>query len=942
MRSQEGNHEGHRNNPLAHQQLSTPAVLHGLIPFLLVALLLVSLPVQAQVTVKQDGERIFLENERLRVTVIPAAGGRIAELVNKQTGNNLVCLWKGAKEIGGALDDRLFFTSLPYQFAIMQPGGEVGVLRLEANHVSGMSLVKSLSLAKGEAVLRVSYEFRNGMQSTFSPWLRNFFIPGASPLSDQHHYFVPTRDKPIIAKPFLAEFHGNLSSPWAALLDTRSNEGILVVAPGVEKFYFWQGSREFPTFEWIYPEVKAGKMAILSFALCVTGEGSADWNKLAGEVLPSLRAPLISDLPNWVDEAAKFKITEAERQRGFWLSIGREKGKQRLPSVLELDLPLAEERALYISINVLKELTNAEVEAAVKGNLASWVHPAWEMSEENAIVVEPLQKTRSVTLTAGAEHRLWLHVNGRGRKPGSYEGTLSLNINDHKVTIPMRVRIWAVKVPSRRPFNVRGYGTIGDFTGGYETKPENLQRMDALYRAYAEIGGNVLDWTVIWYSLLAHVKIAETGEILTQVAASDPQKLTLDKLPALDFSYFDPWIEIAKKHGVTRVETYLDFLNSSAWQWRLLDPAVGKGRVRYGTPEAEKVIIWILSESKRYFLKHGFRGFFCKISDEISPEHIPAFIAAAKLARQAGWRPFTTVTGLIARTAALINEINPYLDQWQLAICLKDDFERLTHQGYRIEQKEVEVTGGWGRYDNGGARETWAFKFFEGIVPEKHDDVEDVTLLQDGAALQERGGSPWGNQERGVFFRLGPYLYFSPTDGRSPQEHQWRVRYGVRLPDPKGKPLAHIDQDDEIWFYGGGSRPFRIPYEVALVYPLLTAVEGYRGYGWWAFQWWQASEKIVWYDAATGSLQIGPTFLGLRDGWRDACLLDWVVRKLKAMPLDRAVSDKPEAVLQLGSTSREVYTWQTILNMDSPITANLLRRTLLEAAARTNNAKQGR
>ena len=89
----------------------------------------------------------------------------------------------------------------------------------------------------------------------------------------------------------------------------------------------------------------------------------------------------------------------------------------------------------------------------------------------------------------------------------------------------------------------------------------------------------------------------------------------------------------------------------------------------------------------------------------------------------------------------------------------------------------------------------------------------------------------------------------------------------------------------------------------------------------------------MWYDAAIGPLRIGPTFLGLRDGWRDACLLDWVVRQSKAIPLDRIASEKPDALLQLGEMSSEVYKWRTIVNLDSPTTANRLRRTLLEAAA---------
>jgi len=417
-----------------------------------------------------------------------------------------------------------------------------------------------------------------------------------------------------------------------------------------------------------------------------------DWDKLAKSVMPTLLPPRFSDVVGWVDEATKFGITEAERKRGFWMSIGKKEGKQRLPATLEVDLPLDEERAIYIGINALKDFTDATLQVEVSEPLKGSVQPGWEVSGENFVAVEPLKNQRTVKLSAGIEHRLWILVNSHAKRAGIYSGRVKVQISEQQFVVPFKVRIWNVRAPrDHRPFSVRGYGTIGDFAGGYEVTPENLRRMDALFRAYAAIGGNVLDWTVYWAPVLAKVKIAGTNEVLTEVAKNQQDKLPLDNLPALDFSYFDPWLKLAKKYGITRVETYLDFIESSTWQWRLLDPAIGKGRVKFGTEEAERVIEWVLRELRRYFQGHGFTGFFCKIGDEISPEHIPSYIRCAKVASRAGWRPFTTITGMIARTAEHINAMNPYCEQWQVAIVLKDDFGRLLSERYRLEWKEVEL-----------------------------------------------------------------------------------------------------------------------------------------------------------------------------------------------------------------------------------------------------------
>jgi hypothetical protein len=86
------------------------------------------------------------------------------------------------------------------------------------------------------------------------------------------------------------------------------------------------------------------------------------------------------------------------------------------------------------------------------------------------------------------------------------------------------------------------------------------------------------------------------------------------------------------------------------------------------------VIVWVLEETKKYFEQRGFRGFFCKISDEMPPENVPKYIASAKLAWRSGWRPFSTITMMIARSPELINKLGPYCDQWQLSQLVKDQF----------------------------------------------------------------------------------------------------------------------------------------------------------------------------------------------------------------------------------------------------------------------------
>jgi len=907
--------------------------------------LMIASATSADVKVTQKGSRVFMENANLLIEFDAAGGARITRLLDKAGGADMIAWWKGSGEIGGALDDRLFFTSARYRTAIVRPGPDVGRVRFEATHPSGVEIVKSVQLERDGRTVRVDYTFKNGAQKPYRLWVRNFIIPGGGPLSDAHLYWLPASARPAAeGKSFVNGRFPEMSAPWAALWHRKTGAGILAVVPGLQMFYFWQGSREFPTFEWAYPELPAGKSMTASLVLVVVHAAEPpDWAGLAKEAMPGLGTVWLADIPEWVDEASRFNVTDEERKRGFWLSIGMDDGKQRLPELLELDLAQDDGRAIYVGINVLKDLSGVPVRAAVEGLSAEHVKACWESTSKDKISLEPLSEQEH-DLAAGVEYRLWLDVDARGLSSGRHEALLRLGIAGNEMRVPIRITIWDVPAPGERPFHVRGYcGGFATIAGSYDVDEASLKRLDAMLAAYAGMGGDVLDWTVNWASILKHVKIAGTDDIVATVAKEKPGTITPDHLPELNFSYYDPWIAVAKRHGITRIETYMMPLNRSKWQWMVLDQIAGKGKVKFDTAQSNKVIAWLYSELRRYFDGHGLSGFFCKIADEIAPERIPDHIATAKVARAAGWRPFTTITGPIARTATHINEMNPYCDEWQLSMVLKDDFLRLLRDRYRLVKKRVTLDRGWGAYRNGGARHTWATRTFgeDSLTGDDPASVENLCVFEDGKPLELSGGSAWGNQRAGVAFTcgaLGPWIYVAPTDGTDPAEgrHRYEVEYTVRVPDPGGKPLARIDADDEVWFYGGRSSPFRTRYEESAVYPLLAFALDMDGFGWWAFCRWQPTENIVWFDPDSGTLTVGPAYLGLRDGYRDARLLASAKRRAAgrdAAALQRIISESDHAVLRIEYRTREAYHFRTITTATSPARLNEARRMALQLLA---------
>ena len=891
---------------------------------------------EGKVNATQKGDIFTLENEHMRLTVNAAAGARITSWSIKPGNRELIALWKGRSDIGGALDDRAFFTAARYKGAVMHPGPDSASLRFDVSHPSGLSIVKWLDLKAGSPALLVRTEFRNGTQVPRRLFVRNFFLPGHHPQTEEHLYWVGGKEERrgtvTTGSTTAAGYYLPGKQAYAALWDRSTGDGILALAPGVSKWYFWRGSKEFPTFEWLYEDIPAGKVLHAEVRLVVIADPHPDIPALAQRHRTGLHRASTTPLAGWVDENTRFGVTPEERQRGFWLSTGTDPEKRRLPTPFALDLARDDGRTLSVTLNLLRDL-HGKLSVVPLGNpipISCYLQTDGADRRE----LRPIPAT-DVSWTAGDKRTLWFQISSAGLTPGVYQQPVRIAVGQARTDITLRLRVWDVRLDPLKPFHVRGYcGGFPVWTAGYEVNEYSLRHLEAILKAFAAIGGDVVDWNAVWARILNHTKLATTGESIVDVAKNSPESINLDALPKLDFSYYDPWFDLAKHYGVTRVETYMTSPANPQLSWRLLAPALGKNRVKPGTPEARTVLIWFYREMKRYFEERGFNGFFCKINDEISPEHIPDYITVAGIARQAGWRPFTTITGMIARTATHLNSMNPHCDQWQLGFGSKDDFLALNRERYVIEHVEYPLPQTWRPYTNGGARHTWGMKTLgeSGAVKVSPGAIETFEVLEDGVPLRKKGGSPWGNQQRGVVItggRLHEILYLSPRDG-SPEDHAYTLKLLVKKPSKTGTPLVTLDPEDEIWCYGGGSRPYRGTYANAWCYPLMTLFHGFQGYGLWAFYHWNKTERIIWIDPKTCAVTVSPAYCGYRDGWRDACLLAQV-RKRKPHTVDQKVvlGEDKNAILRVSTQHHEVYTFKTIARAGDPVVRNEARRRAL-------------
>jgi hypothetical protein len=631
---------------------------------------------RSQTLVSRRGDICVFDTDRFRVEVDSAGGARIRSWVLKPSGRQLIAMWKGGGEYGGALDDRATFTSARYRAAITEQGPEVGQVRFEvSDDASGLRLVKTITVRKASPTLEVSYQFENRSQQPRQLFIRNFFLPGHQPKTADHLYWVnadPSKGaQPVVARTDPGGYYPMSKPEYAALWDRATGDGILAFAPGCDRFYFWLQAAEYPTFEWIYANLAPGRRleAAVAFIVVEGQRQQPDWPALIAAEARGVPQATVAPLADWQDDLARFRVTGAEKERGFWLSIGAGAHRRRLPDPLPLDLPLDGDRYLSVAINVLKDFA-APVRVEVPDEWRERIKASWETPSAQRIEVLGLPG-ESRAFAAGATQTLWLQISGSGKPAGEYRVPVRLKVGDAQATVNLGIHVWPVRVEAPQPFHVYGYSLgVAGIAGGSEVTERSLQRLDNILAAYADLGGDVFDWSGGWHGIAAHAKIAGTDESLADAA----QRLDLNRLPHLDFSYYDPWFEIAKRRGVTMAQSYMSHPASPGWEADLFEVALGKGRVKAGTAEGNAVIAWFYAETKRYLEAKGFHGFFCKIQDEITPEEIPAYIETAKVVRMAGWRPFTTITGIVAHTAADINALNPYCDQWQLSNLVRDEF----------------------------------------------------------------------------------------------------------------------------------------------------------------------------------------------------------------------------------------------------------------------------
>ncbi|MBI4027777.1 MAG: hypothetical protein HY360_22520 [Verrucomicrobia bacterium] len=213
---------------------------------------------------------VTLENEFLKIAVMPERGGRIARLTDKRSGIQPV-YWEGHKKtgLGGLLDDHGNCTEGAYQHTIERSDQAVKLtLKLDERP---MAFQKTYVLQAGSPALTVMYTIANHGQDAVSQMNRNMFVPGGGSVTKDDAYFIPisflgvTRSEYKVQVPAGAYDGGLLSAlggSWSAFLDQKRATGFAwaMRTDFMRGWYFWLDSETYPTFEWFSKPLEPGQV----------------------------------------------------------------------------------------------------------------------------------------------------------------------------------------------------------------------------------------------------------------------------------------------------------------------------------------------------------------------------------------------------------------------------------------------------------------------------------------------------------------------------------------------------------------------------------------------------------------------------------------------------------------------------------------------------------
>jgi hypothetical protein len=80
--------------------------------------------------------------------------------------------------------------------------------------------------------------------------------------------------------------------------------------------------------------------------------------------------------------------------------------------------------------------------------------------------------------------------------------------------------------------------------------------------------------------------------------------------------------------------------------------------------------------------------------------------------------------------------------------------------------------------------------------------------------------------------------------------------------------------------------------------PLIATIDRSDGYAVFGFVWFN-DNRVLWADGDPAVVSFGPAYTALKDGWRDALLIDYAVRTRGVITMNEVASTSGNSLLPL-------------------------------------------
>ncbi len=468
------------------------------------------------------------------------------------------------------------------------------------------------------------------------------------------------------------------------------------------------------------------------------------WNLPAGHEYrrrPTFSEPLeFTDLPGWKPKMmTEVVTTEEDRQRGYLVYASEGQLHQTQLTGIHLDLAQDEYESMelrFMALNDLGGRIGLEVEmpsgwqpgsicvsATERRTTEIWGKQmeGWKLSEQPYFAVEP----------GAPDPRIWLIVHAAALPPGDYSGALVfIPEKGPRCVLPLFLKVWALRLPRDRHFHLDPNTPLdelglkpsadgGAASRGKSDRPASSGTKPPLDELCLTKDGDACvpfrwntDRTARYADdLAAHgarriraygrntapgqnyagMRLRASGELLTAALLRDPRMPERESPPALDLSFWDPWLQVWIDRGFTYYETYLDRGGGTYFERdRELAERVGA--------DPQKLRRWLSAETARYLKERGFRHVHAVLDDEIAADRFPEWIKAADDARALGWLPGVTISDSFFQNQELYELAAPHMDLWAVGDPNALSIAKAKRDGFMKARDYIGSYDGWGTF----------------------------------------------------------------------------------------------------------------------------------------------------------------------------------------------------------------------------------------------------